>query len=107
MRRRVWLLPRADADLVEIGTHIASDSPASALRFLDAAKTTIESLRDTPLRAARLRTQTEALSEVRWVRIAGFDAYLAFYLVDEASVRVIRVLHGARDLPAVLPDGLD
>jgi toxin ParE1/3/4 len=34
--------------------------------------------------------------------IKGFENYLLFYLEREASVDVIRLLHGARDIPGIL-----
>jgi hypothetical protein len=37
--------------------------------------------------------------------IKDFENYLLFYLEHEDCVDVIRVLHGARDIPAALPSG--
>jgi plasmid stabilization system protein ParE len=36
---------------------------------------------------------------VRVIKIKGFEHYLLFYLEHEASIDVIRLLHGARDIP--------
>jgi plasmid stabilization system protein ParE len=37
--------------------------------------------------------------------VVGFKSYLVFYLIEEEGIiDVIRVLHGARDISAVLGD---
>jgi len=99
----VRVLPQADDDLEEIAVYIAGDSLDAAMRFLDAAQSTISSLFESPHRGALLRTQNERLSGVRWVPVAGFNTYMVFYQSD-TEVRVIRVLHGARDLPSIFDE---
>lgn len=42
------------------------------------------------------------LSGLRSWPVAGFPAIRVYYLVSEKLVRVVRVLHGKRDLSAVL-----
>jgi toxin ParE1/3/4 len=36
--------------------------------------------------------------------VPGFEKHLVFYRVDEESVEVVRVVHGARDLALALED---
>jgi toxin ParE1/3/4 len=45
-----------------------------------------------------------ALGNVRMLPIAGFADYLIFTRYDGDTVEVLRVLHGARDILAVLED---
>lgn len=99
----IRVLPQADDDLEEIAVYIAGGSVDAAMRFLDAAQNTINSLLENSHRGALLRTQNERLSGVRWVPVVGFNTYMVFYLAD-TEVRVIRVLHGARDLPALFDE---
>lgn len=108
----VQMKPRADADLEEIGAHIAAENLDAAMRFLDAAEETIASLGAHPKRGARVRSEHPLLQSIRWAPVKGFDAYMVFYRAEDEQVLVIRVLHGARDLPGVLLkdeilDGLD
>jgi toxin ParE1/3/4 len=39
---------------------------------------------------------------VRMLPVTGFENYLLFYIEHEDCVDVIRLLHGARDLPEAL-----
>jgi len=39
---------------------------------------------------------------VRMIAVKGFKNYLLFYLEQETSIDIIRVLHGARDIPEAL-----
>lgn len=82
--------------------HIASDSPPTAVRFLEAAEATICSLREAPRRGARFRSSSLELKNLRWVPVRGFTNHLVFYRVHDDHVRIVRVLHGYRDLPSVV-----
>lgn len=44
------------------------------------------------------------LSGIRQYPIRGFKNYLIFYRATESEVEVLRVLHGARDLEAILDE---
>jgi plasmid stabilization system protein ParE len=37
--------------------------------------------------------------------VPGFESYLVFYVPSPGVVEVVRVLHGARDLPRLLEVG--
>jgi toxin ParE1/3/4 len=39
------------------------------------------------------------LQGVRCFRVPGFVKYLIFYRFDDESLTILRVLHGARDIP--------
>ena len=103
MSMPIRILPKADNDLEEIAVYIAEDSVEAAMRFLGAAESTINNLSSSPSRGALLQTQNEQLSGIRWIPVAGFQSYLVFYLAD-TEIRIIRVLHGARDLPAIFDE---
>ena len=85
--------PRAKDDLVDIAAHIGRDS--------DAAEATIADLGSFPhLGRVRSELADERLAGMRSMSIRGFENHLVFYLVSEERVLVVRVIHGARDLPA-------
>lgn len=46
--------------------------------------------------------RSEALSGVRRMRIEKFSRHLIFYQTAEGEITILRVLHGARDLEALL-----
>ena len=98
------ILPAADADIDEAGLYIAKDNLNAALRFYDALDRTFRQTRDHPQRWPRYEMEHSRLTELRKRSVTGFRNYLVFYRIDADIVEVIRVLHGARDIPARLTD---
>ena len=84
--------PLADYDLEEIGDFIAKDNPARALSF-------IRELREKCTRLAfpsAIGAPRPELGE--GIRMLPHGRYLIFYREDNSSVRIERVMHGARDI---------
>ena len=96
--------PAAIADVDEMALYIARDNLDAALRFYDAVDRTYRQIRQHPRRYPRFELDEPRLGELRKCAVAGFRRYLVFYGIDGDAVEVIRVLHGARDLPSVLED---
>lgn len=104
MTRTLVILPQARAELYDQAEYISVDNEDLSRRFLAAADATFADLLSSPglgrvreLRAARLRG-------LRSWRIRGFENWLVFYRVTEEAIEVVRVLHGARDVDAVLDE---
>jgi len=76
--------------------------PKVALRFRDAVRRTVESLRQHPLIGARYRSSNRQLPNLRSWPVAGFEVIRIFYLLENDALHVIRVLHGKRDLQRIL-----
>jgi len=76
----IVLTPSASGDLAEIWDFIAADNPAHP----DAG-----------------RRRYELLDDLRSLPVGR---YLIFYLQDDVCLRIVRVLHGARDVEAVFAD---
>ena len=55
-----------------------------------------------PRSGARCGFRAEELQSVRRMPIAGFPKHLIFYRTEEREIRVLRVIHGARDLESLL-----
>ena len=90
---RLVILPAARADLIEIGEFIAPDNPGRALSFLAEIEARMH-------QAAERPESFPARDDVReGLRSARHGRYLIFFLDAGAEVQVVRVLHGARDLP--------
>lgn len=106
MTYAVRIYPAADADIDEAALHIAQDSEEHALRLYDAVETTFERLRKQPNAWPLCELGHPGLQGVRRCCVSGFRIYLVFYRVEGSVVEIIRVLHGARDVPAVLHDEL-
>jgi toxin ParE1/3/4 len=91
----------AERDLWDIARYIAQDSLRSAERFLDRADETFNALVAMPGMGAACSFPRRPLKDIRRQPVKQFENYLVFYCAidGEASVEIIRVIHGARDLP--------
>lgn len=103
--RRLVQRPKARRDILSIVAHIAAQNPTAARAFYDAYDQALLTLRDHPEASSRYVPDHAALGNVRMLPIPGFAKYLIFSRYDGDTIEVIRVLHGARDILAVLEDG--
>lgn len=81
----------------------ASDR-ALAQRWEAALDGAMRSLLSLPERGAPCKFRSPALAGLRWIFVPGFPKHMVFYqyLPGEKAVRIVRVLHGARDLETLL-----
>lgn len=98
---RVTFSPLARQDLIEIADYIAKDSRANARRFLAQLKEKCARIGHAPLGYVAREDLAPGL------RTAAVERYVIFFRIVEDSVRIERVLHGARNLPVVLKNGKD
>jgi toxin ParE1/3/4 len=85
----------AEQDLADIALYLDREAGAEvAQRFIDALDATCALLDAHPYLgpARRLRPQ------VRSLRVAGFRNYLVFYEPSREGIKILRILHGMRDL---------
>jgi toxin ParE1/3/4 len=99
MKYRLRIRPAADTDVNEAAEHIARDNLVAALRFLDSTEQTYRQILAHPRRWPRYELDDPRLVDVRKRSVIGFPNFLVFYRVEGDIVEIIRVLHGARDLP--------
>jgi toxin ParE1/3/4 len=87
------LSPAARSDLDEIWFYIAQDNPEAADKFIGTIILRFPKLAAMP----SIGRQREELSP----RLRSFPVgrYVIFYRPMENGIEVVRVLHGARDLP--------
>jgi toxin ParE1/3/4 len=103
VNKRVILLPAARDDILAIYGGISGDNPSAADRWLEAVRaTTCQALPRNPLAGVRRDYGRAALAGLRMIGVTGFANYLIFYRVYPEAIQIIRVLHGARDIPNVL-----
>ena len=88
---QVIFSPAAEQDLEDIGDYIARDNPARALTFIREIREHCRSIVIAP-RAAPLWPE---LGDN--IRMVPHGRYLILYSLLDDTVRVERVLHGARD----------
>jgi plasmid stabilization system protein ParE len=103
MAHRVRITPEAEADLRSIGDYIARDSPERARRFIAKLKGVIATLTNFPERHAKAPEAELAGVELRQMT---HGLYRVLYTVEEDSVTIHGVRHGARRplRPDELPD---
>lgn len=101
----VTLRPRARLDVEQCAHYLVDHgSVVVAMRFLECLEETCNLLLDRPGFGRQLPMSIPELVGVRSYRVQGFDSHLVFYLQREGGIEVLRVLHGARDLEAILGD---
>lgn len=76
--------------------------PEIALRFREAVKGTVASLREHPLIGPRYPLRNPRLQNLRSWPVAGFDAVRIFCLPEPDTLGIIRILHQKRDVGASL-----
>jgi plasmid stabilization system protein ParE len=107
MKYSLRILPAADADVDDAALVIAKDNLDAALRFYDAVDTTYREIRLHPQRWPRYELDHPRLVGLRKRAVQGFTNWLVLYqIIDKTKIQIVRVLHGARDIPAVLADEL-
>lgn len=92
--------PQALDDLFDIWSYIAQDSPAAADRVEEAIFLACELLAKSPL-AGTVRRELTSLPVRFWV-VPPFPNYFIVYDAETKPLRILRILHGARNIPGVL-----
>lgn len=96
----VTFSPKSRQDILDIGDYIAKDSRASARRFVGKLMEQCQRIGNAPL----AYTGREDLAP--GLRMAPMGRYVVFFRVLGDMLRIERVLHGARDLPAIFGQGV-
>jgi toxin ParE1/3/4 len=96
MVREIRVTELAYDDLLEIWLHIALDNQPAADRWVAKIEKSYRSLQKFPF-IGRIRDEFG-----RNVRSYPVGNYLIFYKVDDDSVVIHRIIHGARDLDTLI-----
>jgi toxin ParE1/3/4 len=101
-RVRWW--GEGEKDLAEIHRHIECDSPEAADRLLDAVEDALALLLESPRAGSPREFLSPRAHGMRSWALHGFESYLSFYRVVEDDIEIVRLLHGARDLPHLVEE---
>ena len=102
---RIIRRPSADRDLVEFFRHYAREAGIRvADRFFAQAKATFSRLAAMPGMGARYQPEEPLYAGLRYFPVSRFRMYLVFYLPIPEGIEVLRILHGARDIAAILAE---
>jgi toxin ParE1/3/4 len=96
--------PRAQDDILRQFRWylVEQDAPDAAFRFVEAIEAAVEQLARMPNIGAPRELRNPSLKGLCFWPVTGFDEFLIFYLVEGKTVRVIRILHGKRDVDRIL-----
>jgi toxin ParE1/3/4 len=81
---------------------VDQDAPEVANLFLEAVQEAIEEILRMPGMGAPKHLSNDALAGLRSWHVQKFDHIRIYYLVQENTLRVVRVLHGKRDINRIL-----
>jgi toxin ParE1/3/4 len=93
----VWL------DLAGIADTIGNDNPDAALRFVEAVRKAFDLIGNQP-GVERIRSFSQP--GIRSWPITDFPNYLIFYLPRRSDVKILAVVHGARELKCIVESRL-
>lgn len=105
MIKPVRITPKADSDIDSCFAWIKRENPQAAIKFLDAVELTCRNLSQTPSIGSRRYADVPLVRGVRVVAVKGFKNNFLFFMENETTIDIIRVVHGARDIPEVLSSG--
>ena len=98
--RKYELTAEAVGDLFEIWNFIARDNAEAADRVEEAILRACDLVAGSPL-AGRARSDLTTLPVRFWV-VHPYSKYLIVYDPNTKPLQIVRILHGARDLAALL-----
>lgn len=95
--------PKADLDLEDQAYYLAvKAAPEVGHRFLVAAHDTFALLATQPSIGFRPRFRVRNSGSLRIFPVSGFKKMLVFYRPVSEGIEILRVIHGSRNLGAVL-----
>ena len=98
---KIEISPRAEADIIRQFRYYLVDqgAPAVAFRFREAVIESVEQLKPHP----RMGTLFQgSISGLRSWPVKGFEAIRIYYLEVPGRLRVVRILHGKRNVRRIL-----
>ena len=93
---QLLITPLAAFDLEEIGDYIAQDNPIRAGTFVAELRAQCEKICLNPAGYRRRHELSDGL------RSCAHGNYVIFFESTTEQVTIVRILHGARDIPEVL-----
>ncbi len=82
--------------------YLEQDARDAAFRFVDAVDESVRQLSQMPDMGAPRDLRNPALKGLRVWPVKEFEDFLIFYVVHGDTVRIIRILHGKRDVARIM-----
>jgi plasmid stabilization system protein ParE len=81
---------------------VNQDAPEVAVRFRDSVRRSVKAISAQPAIAPRFILQNPELKTLRSWPVAGFEAVRLYFLLGNDTMRIIRILHGRRNVRTIL-----
>jgi toxin ParE1/3/4 len=91
----------AERDLADQAEFLAKQSPAVAIRFLEAAEETFGLLAGMPEIGSPTQVKNPRLTDLRIWKIKGFNNHLVLYRPVDDGIEIVRVVHATRDMRGI------
>ncbi len=101
MSVRILRPPEVLDEIAQIAIDIDKENPSAADRFLDEIERTITSLAEMPSIGRVFETSEIQLADIRVFAVRNFPNYLIFYKHLDNAIKLLLVVHGARDIPTL------
>jgi toxin ParE1/3/4 len=93
----VKVAPEAVRDLKDIGGYIARDNPERAVSYVRELRAKMEKIGENP------KGYPKRIDLDLNIRSAPYQSYLIFFhILENGTVEIVRVIHGARDIEDLL-----
>lgn len=96
---KVKIFPSAQRDLREIVDYLNTMSEEAALRYYDLLISGISSLSSMPERCPHPRDLALAAKGYRYLTVKN---YLVFFIVNDSTVQIMRIIYAKRDYTRLL-----
>jgi|AGSF01.1.fsa_nt_gi Plasmid stabilization system protein len=104
MTKKILITPKASQDIDNHFAYIHQNNVDAALRFFDAVRETLAKLAKISAAGRLYPVNNQHLEGLRRWQVKGFENYLIFYLTSEGNIKIVRILHAARDIEEILKD---
>jgi plasmid stabilization system protein ParE len=99
---RVIVSELAELDVLATVEFMAARSPQAGSNFYRGLDASFALLAEQPGMGRVCEFRQPRLRAVRWWPVKGFESHLIVYDAEPGAIRILRVLHGSRDLDAEL-----
>ena len=94
----------ATMDIAEIGFYFAQRDRNVESRFYQAMDKTVHALASSPELGECCQFRSHRTRGMRVWQVYDFSNYLLFYRIQNSTLQILRVIHGARDYAAIFND---
>ena len=96
--------PAAAVDIDEIVDYLAAENILASQGFVSDLQRCFDLVAENPEIGIRRQYRSKSLNSMRMFPLKKYSSYLVFYLADDLTIDIVRVLHGRRDIEMLFND---